>query len=69
VSDNKRRKALQEAKNERYKAERDYAFAEPKSGEEKMAKFRFMAADRLVKRIKAKADKAAGAKRRDNKVR
>ena len=39
----------QKLKNEQYRASRDYDFAEPGSGKEKMAKIRFKGATRLLK--------------------
>jgi hypothetical protein len=45
----------QDLKNERHKAERDFAFAEPGSGKEKMAKIRFENATRMLLKRRKKA--------------
>ncbi len=45
------RRARQEAKNEQYKASREYDSAAPGSAKERMAKLKFESATRLRKKI------------------
>ena len=44
-------------RNEKYAASRDYDFAEPRSGKQKMAKIRFANATRLLKKHRARKKK------------